>query len=72
MLSTGLCSKRNVILRWLIALRAHASLARNAGLGLWLEGNPNFGENTEKLRAICPAPECGKEFEFETGEPRLF
>jgi len=30
------------------------------------------GENKKKLRAICPAPECGKEFEFETDETRLF
>ena len=26
----------------------------------------------EKFRARCPAPECGKEFEFEIGETRFF
>jgi len=30
----------------------------------------NRGE--EKSRAICPAPECGKEFAFELGEMRVF
>jgi hypothetical protein len=33
---------------------------------------PELGENKEKFGAICPAPECGKEFEFETGETRVF
>jgi hypothetical protein len=28
------------------------------------------GEN--KFRASCPVPECGKEFEFEAVETRLF
>ena len=26
----------------------------------------------EKFRARCPVPECGKDFEFEIGEPRVF
>ncbi len=30
------------------------------------------GENTKKLRASCPVPECGKDFEFEAIETRLF
>jgi hypothetical protein len=30
----------------------------------------NRGE--EKSRAICPAPECGKEFAFELSEMRVF
>jgi hypothetical protein len=29
-------------------------------------------ENKKKLRATCPAPDCGKEFEFETDETRFF
>ena len=29
-------------------------------------------ENKKKHRESCPVPECGKEFEFETGEPRVF
>jgi hypothetical protein len=30
------------------------------------------GLGNEKHRASCPAPECGKEFEFEAGETRVF
>lgn len=30
------------------------------------------GENKKKVRESCPVPECGKEFEFETGETRVF
>jgi hypothetical protein len=30
------------------------------------------GSSKEKSRANCPAPECGKEFEFEAGEIRVF
>jgi hypothetical protein len=31
-----------------------------------------LGEDKEKFRASCPVPECGKDFEFETGETRIF
>jgi len=30
------------------------------------------GVSKEKFRARRPVPECGKEFEFETGEIRIF
>jgi hypothetical protein len=30
------------------------------------------GEKKTKFRANCPVPECGKEFEFEAVETRLF
>ena len=30
------------------------------------------GLANEKHRATCPVPECGKEFEFEVGETRVF
>lgn len=30
------------------------------------------GEKKERVRTNCPAPECGKEFDFETGETRVF
>src|SRR5258708_32547065 len=34
------------------------------------------GQRTEigeaKMRESCPVPECGKEFEFESGETRVF
>ena len=29
-------------------------------------------ENKKEVRERCPVPECGKEFEFEAGETRLF
>ena len=42
--------------------------------GSWVvvRQQPESGENKRKLKATCPAPECGKEFEFETDETRLF
>jgi hypothetical protein len=30
------------------------------------------GNNKDRFKTICPAPECGKEFAFEGGETRLF
>jgi hypothetical protein len=30
------------------------------------------GESGKKVRERCPAPECGKEFEFEADETRVF
>ena len=30
------------------------------------------GSGKDKFRANCPAPECGKEFEFEGHETRVF
>src|SRR5207244_13393610 len=42
--------------------------------GTWVVvTQPNeLGSSREKFRANCPAPECGKEFEFEAGETRVF
>ena len=42
--------------------------------GTWVVVRQSFdaGPGREKLRANCPAPECGKEFEFESGETRVF
>ena len=31
-----------------------------------------MGETKKRVRESCPVPECGKEFEFETGETRIF
>jgi hypothetical protein len=28
--------------------------------------------NKEKLNATCPAPECGKQFAFASGETKVF
>lgn len=30
------------------------------------------GENKEKFRARCPAPDCEKQFEFDSGETQVF
>jgi hypothetical protein len=42
--------------------------------GIWVVIRPqNQLEFTkEKCLAICPAAECGKEFEFEASETRIF
>ena len=42
--------------------------------GTWVVVRQSFdaGPGREKLRANCPVPECGKEFEFESGETRVF
>jgi len=31
-----------------------------------------MGETEKKVRESCPVPECGREFEFESGETRVF
>jgi hypothetical protein len=42
--------------------------------GIWVVVRPQdqltFGK--ENCAAICPAPECGREFEFEAGEALVF
>jgi hypothetical protein len=42
--------------------------------GIWVvvSQRTEGGENKKKFRESCPAPECGKEFEFEAGETRVF
>jgi hypothetical protein len=42
--------------------------------GTWVvvKQQSEFGVRREKFWASCPAPECGKEFEFESAETRLF
>src|SRR5438445_11984958 len=42
--------------------------------GTWVVvTQPNeLGSSREKFRANCPAPDCGKEFEFEADETRVF
>ena len=37
-----------------------------------LRSQPEGGEKKERARTSCPDPECGKEFEFESGETRVF
>lgn len=61
-----------IIFVWPIALRAHASPARSAEFGLSSDHKTNSRSAKKKCSAICPAPECGKEFEFEAGESRVF
>lgn len=42
--------------------------------GTWVvvEREITRGANREKVSAICPAPECGKQFEFAAGEAKVF
>jgi len=37
-----------------------------------LRRDQEIGESRIKLRTNCAAPDCGKEFEFERGEARVF
>lgn len=66
------CLDGNIIERWRIALRARASLVQNVGLGFVVKEPAGRGMGKDKFRANCPAPECGKEFEFEASETRVF
>ena len=49
-----LCSKRNIILEWLIALRARASLVRDVGFGLWLANEPKVARTRKSLEKAAP------------------
>jgi hypothetical protein len=42
--------------------------------GIWVVIRPQnqLAFSKEKSLAICPASECGKEFEFEASETRVF
>jgi hypothetical protein len=64
--STVLCSKRNIILGWLIALRARASHARNVGLGLWLDSKLQVGRTRKSSEQAAPRRGVG-----ETSNSRL-
>lgn len=37
-----------------------------------LRRDQEIGESRIKLRTNCAVPDCGKEFEFERGEARVF
>jgi len=57
-----------------MADRIACSCVTCAKCGTWVvvRQQSELGENKKKFGAICPSPECGKEFEFETGETRVF
>ena len=42
--------------------------------GTWVvvRQRTEIGETKKKVRESCPVPECGREFEFESGETRVF
>jgi len=42
--------------------------------GSWIVVTPQstLGAGEGKFRASCPAPECGREFEFESAEIKTF
>jgi hypothetical protein len=37
-----------------------------------VEREISAGTKTSKYRAVCPVPDCGKNFEFEDVETRVF
>ena len=61
-----------VISVWPIALRAPASLARNAEVGSSSDRKTNSHSTAKSAWRFCPAAECGKQFEFEASEARVF
>jgi hypothetical protein len=40
--------------------------------GTWVVVRQRTEIGETKIRESCPVPECGKEFEFESGETRVF
>lgn len=42
--------------------------------GTWVvvKQQADFATSKEKFRVSCPEPECGREFEFESVETRVF
>ena len=63
---------RNIIAVWLIALRARASPVPNVESGSLSHSELRLDQSKEEFRANCPAPECGREFEFEATETHVF
>ncbi len=59
---------------WLMADRIACSCVTCPKCGTWvvLGRDPDVGQSTTKLRTTCSAPDCGKEFEFEASEARVF
>jgi hypothetical protein len=59
---------------WLMADRIACSCVTCPKCGTWVVvRQPNeLGSGREKFQAGCPAPECGKDFEFEANETRVF
>jgi hypothetical protein len=44
----------------------------NCGSWVVVREYSEVGENKEKFRARCPAPDCEKQFEFDSGETQVF
>ena len=58
--STVLCSKRNIILEWLIALRARASRVPDVGLGLLSDSKPNLEKARQSSGRVAQRRSVGR------------
>ena len=59
---------------WLMADRIACSCVTCPRCGTWVVVRQlsELGSGKEKFQAVCPATECGKDFEFEASEMRVF
>ena len=59
---------------WLMADRIACSCVTCPKCGTWVvvRQRTEMGETKKKVSERCPVPECGKEFEFESYETRVF
>src|SRR2546428_11632974 len=57
---------------WLMTDRVACSCVTCPKCGTWVVVRQRTEIGETKVRESCPVPECGKEFEFETGETRVF
>ncbi len=58
--STVLCSKRNIILEWLIALRARASRVPDVGLGSLSDSKPNLEKARQSFGRVARRRSVGR------------
>jgi hypothetical protein len=63
------CSKRNIILRWLITSRARALFVRNAGLGSWLGSKPKLEKTRKDLERSAPRRSAARNSNSKLARP---
>ena len=67
--STALCSTHNIILEWLIALRARASLVRNVGLGLSLDSKSKVEKTRKDSEPVAQCQSVERNSSSKLGRP---
>jgi hypothetical protein len=70
--STELCSKGNIILKMADRIACSCVTCPKCGTWIVVKQPTELGSRREKFQAVCPAPECGEDFEFEASETRVF